>query len=159
MDVKGAFLGHILCPGEGGIALILISFLWICLHLEEMFLVLWGNQEYTRTAAVVSSPFSPKIPPCCFPKGWSAGTMKMQNFKVKRRRKSFGLNFNIHLREELMTLKTSIMQGEIGKASLHVSISALLYDWGRNLSQKQRQKSSPHFILLSKAMAPYVNRG
>lgn len=85
--------------------------------------------------------------------------MKMQNFKVKRRRKSFGLNFNIHLREELMTLKTSIMQGEIGKASLHVSFNALLYDGGRNLSQKERQKPSPHFILVSKAMAPYLNKG
>lgn len=86
--------------------------------------------------AVVSHTFNPKVHLNSFFKGLSISTTVIDNFKVKTRRKSFVLNFNIHQSGELMTVKTYIMQREIGKASLHISINALLYGCGRNLSQK-----------------------
>lgn len=144
----------------------LFYFLWIDLYLEEVFLSPQNKsrvEQYCNTffLAVVSYTFNPKVHLNWFLKGLSISTMLMYNFKVKTRRKSFVLNFNNHLSEELMTVKTYIMQREIGKASLHVSINALLYDCGRNLSHKYcyRDKNLHHlFILVSKTMAPYVNK-
>ena len=137
------------------------SFLWIDLYLEEVFLSpqIKSRVELYCSAfsfAVVTYTFNPKVHLNWFLKGLSISTMLMYNFKVKTRRKSFVLNFNIHLNGELMTLKTSIMQREIGKVSLHMSINALLYDCGRNLSQKYcyRDKNLHHpFILVSKTIS------
>lgn len=86
--------------------------------------------------------------------------MIIDNFKVKTMRKSFVSNFNIHKSEGLMILKTYIMQREIGKASLHMSINALLHDGGRDLAifPWQRDQNLHHpFILVSKTVALYLN--
>lgn len=71
-------------------------------------------------------------------------------------RKSFTSNFNIPKSEGLMILKTYIKQREIGKASLHMSINALLHDGRRDLAifPLQRQKFSPSFYSCFKDNGP-----